>query len=60
MQINTKTAQNIINRYGTSKSYNQVGLAVNCVNDNGESFTVLQFNDNTAIITDFKSGLQIG
>ena len=59
MNISKENAQKIVNNYGISKDYDQCGLTVNCVDDNKKSFTILQFNNNSCVIADFKGNLSL-
>lgn len=41
---NKQIVQDMIDRYGISKNLNQIALTVNCRNEHGQEFEIVQFH----------------
>ena len=48
---NREIVDSIIERHAISKDINQVGLQIDCIDDAGNKFHILQFNSSRHLVT---------
>lgn len=59
MLISRDTAQQIINNHGKAYDRNAAGLSVQCKDQTGKPFTVLQLNGGACSVVDFTGKLLV-